>query len=798
MPLDSVVAAFHFVWRVLPRVLVLLSTSLGAAFASPGPTVQDVVQFNRIVHPRYENPELLRQQVSPDGLRSFIVTRHADVHEDNVRYELLMLDLDPARLLAGRPLTPQRLLEIDGSKEHDYDGWQHAFLQDVGWMDDRTITLRARVHDAPYQVYKLDVATKRLTQLTFEPLGVLSFALSSDLRRVVYVSPSPNPAMPPASRSVVVANKSFWSVMFGQNNLRMQVRRYVFKAAESGSRKPARQLGDSVPEVGGIWPRVSIAPDGRWAVLPVPVPERQVAWTNDYPFVGQQTSSFGPAAKRDPLRYFTPPSWWVPRRMVAYRLSDGKAQVVVDAPGDAPTGLDQQRPDRLWQKDSKSVLVAGTFLPPDAHGEGTRRDASHIIEYWPDTQQWKVVAILKGRLGSIFRLTRKDERFGALDGDTRRCFERQVDGTWREASETAISEWPAGAGDGAAAWTLRIDQGLNQPPDVVAVGPSGQTVRLTDLNPQFSRSTWGTMKPYSWKDAKGRQWDGGLMVPGDFDPKLPHALVIQTYGFSSKRFYLDGSNTVDGFSSGFAGRAFMRENILVLAMPTDPTLDPPSEPRPRIQAFVDGVQAAIRSLVGDGFVDRDRIGIMGWSMTGESVLNLVTFSDAPIRAATLLDGDANTIFSTALTYAFNDETQFRKESTNEGGPYGETLANWVRNDPSLHTDCMHAALRIETYGPAVLNNWDIYAWLRRQYKPVEMVVIPGGMHALGRPSERMISLQGNVDWYRFWLKNEERSEVFLPDEAQATLKQQYERWRQMVDLKRIDDGRLRCPGRVAP
>jgi len=65
-------------------------------------------------------------------------------------------------------------------------------------------------------------------------------------------------------------------------------------------------------------------------------------------------------------------------------------------------------------------------------------------------------------------------------------------------------------------------------------------------------------------------------------------------------------------------------------------------------AFMDGVASAIESLVGEGPVDRARIGIMGWSATGERVLNQATFSNAPTRhsrrglATVLRDGRRRT------------------------------------------------------------------------------------------------------------------------------------------------------------
>ncbi len=64
--------------------------------------------------------------------------------------------------------------------------------------------------------------------------------------------------------------------------------------------------------------------------------------------------------------------------------------------------------------------------------------------------------------------------------------------------------------------------------------------------------------------------------------------------------------------------------------------------------------------------------------------------------------------------------------------------------------------------------------LRRLGKPVEMVVLEDGVHALERPWDRRVSLQSNVDWFTFWLKGEEDR-----DPAKA---EQYARWRALRKL----------------
>ncbi len=56
----------------------------------------------------------------------------------------------------------------------------------------------------------------------------------------------------------------------------------------------------------------------------------------------------------------------------------------------------------------------------------------------------------------------------------------------------------------------------------------------------------------------------------------------------------------------------------------------------------------------------------------------------------------------------------------------------------------------------------------------------------------MISLQGNVDWYRFWLKGERRQVPVVPGETADSLQDQYRRWDQMAVMKAAVDEQPRC------
>jgi hypothetical protein len=56
-----------------------------------------------------------------------------------------------------------------------------------------------------------------------------------------------------------------------------------------------------------------------------------------------------------------------------------------------------------------------------------------------------------------------------------------------------------------------------------------------------------------------------------------------------------------------------------------------------------------------------------------------------------------------------------------------------------------------------------------------MLMLEDGEHILQRPWVRMVSQQGNVDWFSFWLTGEED-----PDPTKV---EQYARWRELRKLQ---------------
>ncbi len=113
---------------------------------------------------------------------------------------------------------------------------------------------------------------------------------------------------------------------------------------------------------------------------------------------------------------------------------------------------------------------------------------------------------------------------------------------------------------------------------------------------------------------------------------------------------------------------------------------------------------------------------------------------------------------------------------NGGPPFGKSLDLWRDRAPGFNLDRISTPLRLNAISlSSVLEEWEPYAGLLLQHKPVELFVIPDGTHLLVKPWERLAASQGSVDWFRFWLKGEED-----PDPAKV---EQYVRWRALRRLQ---------------
>jgi dipeptidyl aminopeptidase/acylaminoacyl peptidase len=186
------------------------------------------------------------------------------------------------------------------------------------------------------------------------------------------------------------------------------------------------------------------------------------------------------------------------------------------------------------------------------------------------------------------------------------------------------------------------------------------------------------------------------------------------------------------------------------------------------------LESAANQLVSDGLVDRERIGIIGFSRTCFSVMEMLTTDGFRLKAASITDG---VMFDYLQFILFTDRISSEADREIGAPPFGEGLQQWLKRSPGFKLDKINTPLLVVGEGPSsLLFMWQPYAGLRYLHKPVDLIMLNTDEHVLTNPAVRMESQGGTVEWFRFWLTDEED-----PDPAKAD---QYARWRELRELQK--------------
>lgn len=231
------------------------------------------------------------------------------------------------------------------------------------------------------------------------------------------------------------------------------------------------------------------------------------------------------------------------------------------------------------------------------------------------------------------------------------------------------------------------------------------------------------------------------------------------------------------FPTAFAAQELAAAGIIVLQVDDCGNFDSPEEAACNVASY----QAAIQKLLSDGFIDPERVGIVGFSRTCYHVLEALTTSALNFKAASVTDG-TNFGYLQYLTRVDFANNGFADDADSIMGarPFGKGLETWLKRAPTFNMDKVTTPLQVVAIGRAsLLGMWEQYAALRYLNKPVDLINLGEGTHILTNPGQRLVSQGGTVDWMRFCLQDYED-----PDPAKAA---QYARWRELRKLRQQNE-----------
>lgn len=300
-------------------------------------------------------------------------------------------------------------------------------------------------------------------------------------------------------------------------------------------------------------------------------------------------------------------------------------------------------------------------------------------------------------------------------------------------------------------------QDVNHPLDLWYIdGDADHTpVQLTRLNPEADRFTMGSLSRIQWKNKFGSIISGELLMPQTSTARSPYPLVIMltwpTDDFVCDAHYHTAFPPQPLVSSGFAVAIF---NVYD-AFGTGADQPPGPAQTKEAEASQASVESLIDLLSGQGIIQRDNVGLIGFSRSSWKVDYIITHSHYRFAAASSADSGIGDYGASWL----DDRGLLGKQiETGYGGPLvGTGKQAWLEGAPALNADRVNTPLLMEYTGLSGIfeeprDAYEFHSALLSLGKPVELYFYPFGDHPLDTPFERVASLQRNVDWFRFWMQ----------------------------------------------
>ena len=319
------------------------------------------------------------------------------------------------------------------------------------------------------------------------------------------------------------------------------------------------------------------------------------------------------------------------------------------------------------------------------------------------------------------------------------------------------------------------------PPRIVLVDSErGRWRTLFDPNPEFRRLRLGTVRRLRFRNDRGFEAWGDLVLPPTYrkGARLPMILVQ----YNSRGFLRGGTGNeypiLPLAAQGFAVLSFERPRAVASADPTlrtDEQLNAANEKGwAERRSVLSAMLAATDAAIATGSVDPERIGITGLSDGATSVrfalINSNRFSAAAISSCCLEP-------KTVMTYGGIAWAEFNRAI---GYPPAtrDSHAFWVPMSIALNASRIRTPLLMQLADDEYLLSLEAFEALRENGAPSEMYVFPGEHHVKWQPRHKLAVFERTLDWFSFWLRCTED-----PDPAKA---EQYRRWQRMRGSPRTD------------
>jgi dipeptidyl aminopeptidase/acylaminoacyl peptidase len=284
--------------------------------------------------------------------------------------------------------------------------------------------------------------------------------------------------------------------------------------------------------------------------------------------------------------------------------------------------------------------------------------------------------------------------------------------------------------------------------------------KLTAMTDQVRDWKLATREVISWKSQDGATIEGILIKPADFDPAKKYPLLCIIHGGPTG---IDRPTLLD--ASYYPADIWAGRGALVLKVNYRGSAGYGEKFRQlnvRNLGVGDAwdVISGVDHLISKGWVDRDKVGCMGWSQGGYISAFLTTSTD---RFAAISVGAG---ISNWATYYYNtDITPFTIQYLNDDPAddpeiYAKTSPMTYVKKAKTPTLIQHGEFDKRVPIP---NAYELRQGLEDRGVKVEMVVYKGYGHGITKPKSMRAVMQHNLAWFNHYLFGDALPDFAKPD-----------------------------------
>jgi dipeptidyl aminopeptidase/acylaminoacyl peptidase len=427
-------------------------------------------------------------------------------------------------------------------------------------------------------------------------------------------------------------------------------------------------------------------------------------------------------------------------------VADGTVKKIVDTPG--PDNNPQWSPDGKeiaysTSNGSKYFFYTDRRIAVVSSEGGTPRVLTEKFDEDPTLLKWAPEGIY------FFALEKTKAGMFLLDAKT-----------------VAVKAMPMPGAEIAGAFSFSKDfkqvayrgAGANQYGEIYA-GGVGATKQMTHAGEQLKGFDTSRREVVQWKSGDGTMVEGILEKPMDFDAKKKYPLLVVIHGgptgidtpaiapdryYPVERFIAKGALVLRPNYRGSAGygEKFRSLNVRNLG----------------VGDYAD-VISGVDYLIAQGFVDKDRVGAMGWS-EGGYISAFITCSSDRFKAVSVGAG----ISDWMTYYANTDITPFTRQYL--------LATPW--DDPEIYKKTSPISYIAKAKTPTLIqqgsadkrvpvpDSFELRQALEDHNVPVKMVLYDGFGHPVNKPKQQRAVMEENENWFDHYIWGDPLAPALTP------------------------------------